>query len=201
MIILIYIKIIDNIILPYQMNFPQMVNGAVLIHCTSTTHGILAHIKELVSWVIDKIFLGFFRYHFYKWIYHFYVLSLSNYGLWITELQGFWVTDYELRVFSKYLLILSTLRMGHLRGPVPVTQGSSPTDCYNFLCWALWEVILDLSITSYGQMIPRAREFRPIFALSGKFFLFQLFRNFFFPNTYLLVRPTYSKKIIPNPKF
>lgn len=33
----------------FQMKYHQLVTGLVLIHCTSTTHGILEHAKEIVN--------------------------------------------------------------------------------------------------------------------------------------------------------
>lgn len=33
----------------FQMDYPTMVKGLVLVHCTSTPHGIVEHIKEIVS--------------------------------------------------------------------------------------------------------------------------------------------------------
>jgi protein NDRG1 len=49
-----------------QMNYHQMVLGIVLIHCTSTTHGILEQIKEIVS---EKFASKFFKYYFFNYIF------------------------------------------------------------------------------------------------------------------------------------
>ncbi|KAL3107846.1 hypothetical protein niasHT_017078 [Heterodera trifolii] len=38
-----------DIVCRFAMNFPQLVVGAVLVHCISTTHGIIASIKELFT--------------------------------------------------------------------------------------------------------------------------------------------------------